>query len=74
MQVIDTKIKKWGNSLGVIIPSEVVEQGNLKENQNIRILIPSNSQKVLRETFGIGRSRITKSAQQFKDEARAELY
>ena len=74
MQIIETKIKKWGNSLGVVIPSEAVEKGNLKENQNIRILIPSNSQKVLKETFGIGRGKITKSAQQFKDEARAELY
>ena len=35
---IETKTKKWGSSLGIIIPKEVVEKENLKQNQNIRIL------------------------------------
>jgi len=74
MQVIETKVKKWGNSLAIVIPSEAVERGNIKENQNIKILIPSDSQKAFRETFGMGKGKLTKTAQQFKDELRAELY
>lgn len=74
MNVIETKVKRWGNSLGVIIPSEAVEERRLKENENIKILIVRDSRKALRETFGIGKGKITKSGQEFKDDARRELY
>lgn len=74
MQVIETKVKRWGNSLAVIIPSEAVDNGNIKEDQNIKILIPSDSQKAFRETFGILKGKLRKSSQQIKDELREELY
>jgi len=74
MQEIETKLKRWGNSLAVVIPSEAVEAGNFRENQNIKILITSNSQKVLKETFGMLKGKITKPTQQIKDELREELY
>lgn len=74
MNIIETKVKRWGNSLGVIIPSEAVEARRLKENENIKIIIVKDSRKALRETFGIGKGKITKSGQEFKDEARRELY
>ena len=74
MTIIETKLKKWGNSFGVVIPSEAVVARNLKENENIRLIIVKDSGKVLHETFGIGKGRLTKSGQQIKDEARRELY
>lgn len=74
MTVIEAKIKKWGNSLGIIIPSETIVAKRLKENENIRIIIVKDSSKVLHETFGIGKGKLTKSGQQIKDEARRELY
>ncbi len=32
---IETLTRKWGNSIAVIIPSRIVEQEKLKENQEI---------------------------------------
>jgi len=32
---IETLTRKWGNSIAVIIPSSIVEQEKLKENQEI---------------------------------------
>jgi len=65
MEVIETKVKKWGNSLGIIIPSNTIEARNIKENDNV---------KVLQETFGMLKGKIKKPTQQIKDELRRELY
>ena len=35
--LLETKTKKWGNSLGVIIPSEVVVREKLKENEKVEL-------------------------------------
>jgi len=75
MTVVETRLKKWGNSLGVIIPKEVIDNQSLKEEEEVSVIVVSkNSSKVLKETFGIGKGKIKKSGQQFKNEARRELY
>ena len=38
-KMIKAKIRKWGNSYGIVIPKEVIESENLKENENIEIII-----------------------------------
>ena len=74
MEVIETKVKKWGNSLGIIIPSNTIEARNIKENDNVKVLILKDSRKVLQETFGMLKGKIMKPTQQIKDELRRELY
>jgi len=74
MTLIETKVKRWGNSLGIIIPSQTVEKRKIKENDRINVIIVNDSAKALSETFGIGKGKIKKSGQEFKDEARRELY
>ena len=74
MAIIETKVKRWGNSLGIIIPSEAVEIRNIKENDNIKILIVKDSKKVLKKTFGLLKGKLTKPTQQIKDELRRNLY
>ncbi len=34
---IEVKVKRWGNSMGVILPKSLVEKGELKEDDNIMI-------------------------------------
>lgn len=36
---IECTTKKWGSSIGVIIPSEVVRKERLRPNETIRIVI-----------------------------------
>ena len=74
MSVIETRVKRWGNSFGVVIPIEVVESENIKEDEDVRLIIVKKSSKVFKETFGIGKGKLKKSGQEFKDEARRELY
>ena len=68
--MIICKTKKWGNSLGLIIPSEDVEKLDLVENQRIVVEIVK-AQNPLQELFGFGKgNKITRV--EFK-EARALL-
>ncbi|MEK6859385.1 MAG: hypothetical protein AABX54_01090 [Nanoarchaeota archaeon] len=49
---IEVKTKKWGNSLGIIIPSKEAENLKLKENQTIRVDIHVTTENPLKEMFG----------------------
>lgn len=74
MSVIDVKVKKWGNSFGVVIPIEVIEKENIHEDDNISLIVFKKSSRALKDTFGIMKGKIKKSTQQIKDELRKELY
>lgn len=73
MVTTDVITRRWGNSIGVIIPRDIVKKENLKENLKINILISKNS-NVLNETFGMLKGKLKKSPQQMKDNLRKELY
>ena len=53
MSVIETKVRRWGNSFGIIIPNEIVDRENIKENDNIKILIMRDSREAFKKTFGL---------------------
>ena len=72
MQSIKTKTKKWGNSLGIVIPKDIVEKEHLKEGQTVEILIARPVKKVFEETFGT--LKFPKSTQEMKNQIRKELY
>lgn len=74
MTSVQLKVKKWGNSLAVVIPSHVVEASKIKEDDTINVIMLPDSRKALRETFGMLKGKLTKSGQQIKDELRRELY
>lgn len=62
------KIKKWGNSLGVILPSDIVKKKKLKEGSTIEVLVSEGKNIDLEKIFGT--FKFKKSAQQIKDEIR----
>ena len=65
---IKTIAKKWGSSIGVILPKEVVDAKKIRENDVIKIEIINRP--LAREFFGRFRGKFKKSAQELKDEAR----
>jgi len=73
MLEFETITRKWGNSLGVTLPKETVEEGSIKEHDKIRILILKQN-NVLKRTFGMAKSKWNKSAQEIKNEIRSELH
>ena len=48
----ETKVKKWGNSAGVVVPKDAIKKEHLKVNQKVRVIItPKNAMKV-EDIFG----------------------
>ena len=41
-----TKIKKWGNSFGIRIPKNILEQIGLSENTEVDFTVSGNSLKI----------------------------
>ena len=73
MAIVKTVAKRWGNSLGVVIPGDVAKKEHIKEGQKVEIIIlkPSNA---LKESFGMMKGIWKESAQKMKDNIRKELY
>lgn len=36
---IECKTKKWGSSIGIVIPSEIVKKENIKPDETIKVVI-----------------------------------
>jgi antitoxin component of MazEF toxin-antitoxin module len=66
---IETITKRWGSSIGVVIPNEAVDKLSLKPNESVVIEI-TRKENVLKELFGA--IRMKKSTDQIIKEARAE--
>ncbi len=52
--MIAAKTRKWGNSLGIIIPKEEVDNLKLRENQTVIVEI-TKKENPLKELFGFGK-------------------
>ena len=61
-------VRKWGSSLGIVLPKELVENKHLKERQ--KILIDVGKMADLTPVFGALKGKLKSSGQQFKDEVR----
>lgn len=48
---IESKLKKWGRSFGIVIPMEKIKKENLSEKDKLKILI-TKEKNPLKETFG----------------------
>jgi len=64
---IEVTVKKWGNSLGVVFPKNLVEKKQLKENS--KVIIEVIKEANLKKIFGLGTKKI--GGQKLKDIARA---
>ncbi len=80
MEQIKTKVKKWGNSFGVIIPIEVVNRDGLKENSEVSVTIePENRMTVgdlmkLSKKLGLTKKLKGINTQEVLDEIDKELW
>ena len=68
MADINVKVRKWGDSLAVIIPKEVAEQEKISTNDSIHRKLEKKMNFL--DLFGIAKGKIKKSAQQLKNESR----
>ena len=69
---IRTKLRRWGNSFGIIVPQGVLENAGVKEGEELTVHVEKkNKSNVLKETFGTLKFR--KSTQEIMDEIDEEL-
>ena len=75
MRII-AKAKKWGSSLGVVIPKSVSNSLEIEEEQEVIMdIMPSGKSDVLKEAFGKCKNKgERKTAQEWKNEFRRTLY
>ncbi len=64
---VEVKLKRWGNSMAVIVPSTLIEQKNMKENDTLLIEVIKKAD--LSDIVGMIKKRKL-SGQEFKDLAR----
>jgi len=53
METINAKVKKWGNSFGIILPAGIVKSQNIKEGSALEILINLKNKTKAGDIFGI---------------------
>ena len=66
-----SKTRKWGSSLGIVIPKKVAEELKLRENQDVIIDIKPKDNP-LKELFGMGAGKTKKSTEELLKEIRGK--
>ena len=77
MEQIKTKIKRWGNSFGVVIPMEIVNSKGLKENSDVSVTIEPNNTMTVGDVMDLARKFKLKrkgDTQKILDEIDKELW
>lgn len=60
MEVIKATAKKWGSSIGIIIPKDIVEKEKIKEGQDIEIFLKKPIDKKKMEQVKNDWNKLTK--------------
>ena len=63
MTLVQVKVKKWGNSMAVILPKEFIDKTNLKEHEKVYLDVIRKAD--LSSVFGT--LKFKESAQELKD-------
>ena len=69
MTEVELKTKKWGSSIGVLLPKELVEKAGIKPEETIVVDIKKRHKA--KEFFGLSPRKSKKTAQQIKNEIRS---
>ncbi len=65
---IKIRARKWGNSIGFVIPRDIADAKKIKENEDV--IIEIKRRPLAAEFFGKFPRKSGKTAQKLKDEAR----
>jgi len=68
---IRTKLRKWGNSFGVVVPQKDIEGTGLEEGESITLLLKKEKPN-LRKLFGA--HKLSKPVEKLMNEMDEELY
>ena len=69
MKKMESIVKEWGNSLGVIIPNDIAKNENIKAGDSIEIIVLKKNN--IKKAFG-SLKNLKIDTQKFKDDLRKE--
>ena len=64
---VETIARKWGNSIGISLPRDVVEKANIKPNRELKVFIPDKKVDLFKV---FGTLKIKKPTQEVLDKIR----
>lgn len=70
---VESKLKRWGRSFGIVIPMEKIRDANLSENDCLDIVI-TKRENPLKQTFGILKGKLKKSTEKILKEGDKESW
>ena len=73
MLELKSKLRKWGNSFGIVVPVKNLEKEKIQEGDEVDVLIRKKEKRnVLKETFGT--IKFKSSIKEIMKESDKELY
>ena len=63
-----TIARKWGSSIGIILPKSVIDENKIRENDEV--FIELKKENIMSDLFGKFPRKSKKTAQEIKDKAR----
>jgi antitoxin component of MazEF toxin-antitoxin module len=67
MEKVNVKVRKWGNSFGVILPKDVVNSQNIKEGLEVEITIQPKNKTKARALFGLLKGKLGNTEKLIKE-------
>lgn len=61
MEKINLRVRKWGNSFGVVLPKTIVAAQKIKEGREIEIFIHTRNKTKAKEIFGMLKEKLKRS-------------
>lgn len=68
MAKANVKVKKWGNSLGVVLPKNIITSQAINEGTEIEIFIQTPKKTKVKDVFGILKNKIKRDTNDLLNE------
>lgn len=74
MEQINTKVRKWGNSFGIILPKQIIDSEKIREGLEINVIVQSKNKTKVKDVFGILKGKLKKDTRTLMKEVDKELW
>ncbi|MBS3076718.1 AbrB/MazE/SpoVT family DNA-binding domain-containing protein [Candidatus Pacearchaeota archaeon] len=63
MEKTIVRVKRWGNSFGIVLPKTVIDNQQLKEGTEIEVLVQAKNKTKVKDVFGIMKGKIKRDTE-----------
>lgn len=77
MEKTNVRVRKWGNSFGVILPKSIIDDKNIKEGTEIEIIVETKKTMTVGDVLRLAKEhklpKLKKSTKELLDEVDKEF-